>query len=160
MKKISIITPVFNGATTIRACLQSVDSQAFKNIEHIVIDAASTDSTLAVLAAFPAGHRRVVSEPDTGIYDGMNKGLVLTTGDIVGILNADDMYADDQVLQDVCDAFAGSGVDSCYGDLKYVDIHDTSKTVRLWKSGCFKPAKYRWGWMPPHPTFFCKAKTV
>jgi glycosyltransferase len=158
MDKISIITPVFNGAATIRGCLQSVDTQTFKNVEHIVIDAASTDATLTVLDDFSADHRKVLSEPDNGIYDGMNKGLLLATGDIVGILNADDLYADDEVLQDVCDSFMEPGVASCYGDLKYVDFADTSKTVRLWKAGCFKPEKFRWGWMPPHPTFFVRRK--
>ncbi len=158
MMKISIITPVFNGAATLRGCLQSIDNQTFKNVEHIVIDAASTDATLAVVESCPAIHRRVMSEADTGIYDGMNKGLALVTGDIIGILNADDMYADDKVLQDVSEAFAEPGVDSCYGDLKYVDFFDTAKTVRLWKSGSFKPEKFRWGWMPPHPTFFVRQR--
>lgn len=158
MTRISIITPVFNGAATLRGCLQSIDNQTFKNVEHIVIDAASTDATLAIVESYPAMHRRVLSEPDSGIYDGMNKGLALATGDIVGILNVDDMYADDRVLQDVCDAFAGPDVDSCYGDLKYVDFLDTAKTVRLWKSGPFNPGKFRWGWMPPHPTFFIRRK--
>lgn len=158
MSKITIITPVFNGAATIGGCLQSIDKQAFKDIEHIIIDAASTDSTLAILDDFSAVHRRVLTEPDNGIYDGMNKGLMLATGDIVGILNADDIYTDDQVLQDVWDTFANPVVDSCYGDLKYVDFDDTSKTIRLWKAGCFDPGKFRWGWMPPHPTFFVRRK--
>jgi glycosyltransferase involved in cell wall biosynthesis len=156
MTTISIITTVFNGAATLDGCLQSIDSQTFKNLEHIVIDAASNDSTLAVLDSFSASHRRAWSEPDAGIYDGMNKGLRLVTGDIIGILNADDMYADEQVLQDVCDAFAEPGVDCCYGDLKYVDFSNTAKTVRLWKSGKYNPGKFRWGWMPPHPTFFVR----
>ncbi len=158
MTTISIITTVFNGAATIGGCLQSIDRQTCKNVEHIVIDADSTDDTLAVLATIPAGHRRVLSEPDKGIYDGMNKGLLLAGGDIVGILNADDMYADENVLQDVCDAFTEAEVDTCYGDLKYVDFADTSKTVRLWKSGGFDAGKFRWGWMPPHPTFFVRRK--
>lgn len=158
MAIISIITPVFNGAATIHGCLQSVDEQTFKNVEHIVIDAASTDATLTILNNFSAPHRKVWSEPDNGIYDGMNKGLLQASGDIVGILNADDMYADPRVLQDVSAVFADSGVDSCYGDLKYVDCADVSKTIRLWRAGDFKPEKFRWGWMPPHPTFFVRRR--
>lgn len=154
MTTISIITPVFNGASTIGQCLQSIDRQTFKNVEHIIIDAASTDGTLAIIEGMSSPSRQVLSEPDKGIYDGMNKGLLRATGDIVGILNADDMYCDVNVLQDVCDTFMHSGVASCYGDLEYVDFYDTSKVVRLWKSGKFSPGKFRWGWMPPHPTFF------
>jgi glycosyltransferase involved in cell wall biosynthesis len=154
--RITIITPVFNGAATLSECLRSIDNQTFNDIEHIIIDAASTDATLAIIESCPSVHRRVLSEPDVGIYDGMNKGLSMATGDIVGILNADDMYADERVLQDVSDAFADSDVDSCYGDLKYVDFHDTSKTIRLWKSGYYSSEKFRWGWMPPHPTFFVR----
>jgi glycosyltransferase len=156
MDTISIITPVFNGASTIHECLQSIDKQTYKNVEHIIIDAASTDATLAIIDGFSAVSRRVLSEPDNGIYDGMNKGLLRATGNIIGILNADDMYVDENVLQDVCDAFMESGVVSCYGDLEYVDFLDTSRIVRLWRAGCFKPEKFRWGWMPPHPTFFVR----
>jgi len=158
MKKISIITTVYNGAPTLAECLQSIDNQTFKNFEHIIIDAASTDSTLAIVEEFAADHRRVISEKDKGIYDGMNKGLKLASGDVIGILNADDVYADDHVLQDVSSVFEDSGVDCCYGDLRYVDFDDIAKTVRLWKSGSFNQKKFRWGWMPPHPTFFVRRK--
>ncbi len=156
MALISILTPVYNGETTIHDCLKSIDYQSFQDIEHIIIDGASTDSTLAVVERFANRCRQVISERDRGIYDAMNKGLKIAKGEIVGILNADDIYADDRVLQDVCSVFADSGVDCCYGDLKYVDCNDPDKTVRLWRSGRFKPEKFRWGWMPPHPTFFVR----
>ncbi len=158
MNLISIITTVRNGADTIADCLSSIDSQSYTNVEHIIIDGASTDETLATIAQYPAPYRQVYSEADTGIYDGMNKGLRLATGAIVGFLNADDMYADAQVLTRVADVFNETKVSSCYGDLRYVDYHDTNRTVRLWKSGAFKPNKFLWGWMPPHPTFFVKTK--
>ncbi len=158
MNLISIITTVRNGADTIADCLSSIDSQSYTNVEHIIIDGASTDETLATIAKHPATYRQVFSEADSGIYDGMNKGLRLATGKIVGFLNADDMYADDQVLERVAQVFKDDKVSSCYGDLRYVDCHDTERTVRMWKSGEFKPEKFLWGWMPPHPTFFVKTK--
>jgi len=158
MISFSIITPVFNGGATIRDCLQSIDNQTFQDIEHIIIDAGSTDSTLAIINEFPARYRRVFSEKDDGIYEGMNKGLESASGDIVGILNADDMYADAQVLEDVFRVFEDPRLNSCYGDLKYVDFYDTTKTVRFWKSDDFDLNRFRWGWMPPHPTFFVRRK--
>lgn len=120
MVKISIITTAFNAAGTIRSCLESVQGQTHADFEHIVVDAASTDGTLAVLDECGGGAARVVSEPDRGIYDGMNKGLRLATGEVVGILNADDFYFGPDVLAKVAGVFEDQQVESCYGDLVYV----------------------------------------
>ncbi len=156
MIKVSIITPVFNGASTIRDCLESINYQTYKHVEHIIIDAASTDSTLAIIQEYPGENRRLISEKDEGLYDGMNKGLRMATGDIIGILNSDDMYHDNQVLSDVVENFEDKAIDTCYGDLVYFDPADTSKIVRLWRSGAYRPGRFRWGWMLPHPTFFVR----
>jgi glycosyltransferase len=197
--KISIITTTFNGAATIRDCLESIIEQTHPNVEHIVVDAASTDGTLDILEEYKKDSRqsavevsaslrlsgsrqykegefRMISEPDNGIYDGMNKGLRLATGDVVGILNADDFYFGPDVLGKVAGVFEDLGVDSCYGDLVYVAEGKKScqssavsyqsksqgttsqdfRVVRYWKSGPFDYRKFWWGWMPPHPTFFVR----
>lgn len=182
MPTISIITAVRNGNATITDCLQSVRSQAHA-VEHVIIDGCSTDNTLELaLKTSPEAH--VLSEPDSGIYDAMNKGLALATGDIIGILNADDIYSSPEVLSKVSAAFVDQKIDACYGDLVYmrevagngqggsdrgvdsrpwdssstsfVDIHPRFQVVRYWKAGKFHPDKFYWGWMPPHPTFFVR----
>ena len=118
--KISIVTTSFNAASTIRDCLESVKGQTHGDVEHVVVDAASTDGTLAILNEYRESLATLISEPDSGIYDGMNKGLRLATGDVVGILNADDMYFNSEVLARIAGVFADEGVDTCYGDLVYV----------------------------------------
>lgn len=154
--KVSIITVVYNGAQTIRDCLESVRNQSYPRVEHIVKDGGSTDGTLHIIEEYKSYLAKVVSEPDNGIYDGMNKGLRLATGDVIGILNADDIYAGPDVLSKVVKTFSEKKVDSCYGDLVYVDGKDTNRVVRYWRSGDFVPRKFYWGWMPPHPTFFVR----
>lgn len=156
MPSISIITVALNAAGTIRDCLQSVHCQTHP-VEHVVVDGGSTDGTLDILAAHAEKLARVVSEPDAGIYDAMNKGISLIRGEVVGILNADDLYANENTLAEVAKALARSGVDSCYGDLVYVDPAKATKVLRSWRSGAFARHKFRWGWMPPHPTFFVRA---
>jgi len=151
---ISVITATFNSATTIHDCLASVVSQRGL-IEHIIIDGCSTDDTLELVKSTP-NVSRIVSEPDYGIYDAMNKGISLSTGDIVGILNSDDFYADFDVLDRVAEIFKDENIDSCYGDLQYVDAIDTTKVTRDWKAGVFDENSFYWGWMPPHPTFFVR----
>lgn len=151
---ISIITATFNSASTLRDCLNSVDSQPV-TMEHLIIDGGSTDDTLEIAKSFPHVSR-IVSEPDSGIYDAMNKGIALATGDVIGILNSDDFYADQDVLTKVADIFSDETIDACYGDLMYVDATDTSKITRNWKSGTFSQRSFYWGWMPPHPTFFVR----
>ena len=154
--KISIITPVFNDVRVSRA-LDSILSQRHEHdLELIVVDAASTDGTMEVLERYRDSITTLISEPDDGIYDGMNKGIRHATGNVVGILNADDRYADEYVLRDVAEAFADDAADACYGNLVYVNHND--KIVRYWKTGDAGLRKWYWGWMPPHPTFFVRRR--
>lgn len=154
--KISIITPVFNDARVGRA-LDSILSQRHEHdLELIVVDAASTDGTTEVLERYRDSITTLISEPDNGIYDGMNKGIHHATGDVVGILNADDRYADDRALRDIAETFADDTTDACYGNLVYVNQND--EIVRYWKTGDAVLSKWYWGWMPPHPTFFVRRR--
>jgi glycosyltransferase involved in cell wall biosynthesis len=154
--KVSIITVSFNSATTITDTIKSVLNQDYKDIEYIIIDGNSSDSTLAVIEAFKTRIAKIISEPDEGIYDAMNKGLALATGDIIGILNSDDVYADNTVVSDVVMAMQRANSDACYADLCYVAKEDLTKIVRYWQSGPYLKESFLNGWMPPHPTFFLK----
>ncbi|MFN4234184.1 MAG: glycosyltransferase family 2 protein [Bacteroidia bacterium] len=156
MLKISIITVSFNSANTIEYTIQSVLQQQYSNIEYIIIDGASTDNTLNIINKYRDKISVIVSEKDNGIYHAMNKGLKLATGDIIGILNSDDFYADEFVLSDVVKLFEKTHADAIYADLQYVDAIDTRKVKRHWKSGKYKPGDFLFGWMPPHPTFFVR----
>ena len=154
--KISIITPVFNDRRVGRA-LDSILAQRHEHeLELIVVDAGSTDGTLDILAGYADRISTLISEPDDGIYDGMNKGIRHATGDVVGILNADDRYADSHALRDVLATFGDESADACYGNLVYVN--DEDEVVRYWKSGAPSVAKWYRGWMPPHPTFFVRRR--
>jgi glycosyltransferase involved in cell wall biosynthesis len=155
--KISICTVSFNAASVIADCLRSVSSQNYTQIEHILIDGASTDSTMAILESRRAQLSALVSEPDGGIYDAMNKGIALATGEIIGFLNADDFYANDNVLSEVACCFKEDpGLDACYADLLYVNRFNSNRIVRYWKSGAFSVGSFARGWCPPHPTFFVR----
>lgn len=156
MLKISIITVSFNSAKTIEQTIQSVLSQRYSNVEYIIIDGASQDETLSIIEKYRNKISVVISEKDNGIYNAMNKGIKLATGDIIGILNSDDFYVDENVLNDVATLFEKSKADAVYADLQYVDAIDTRKIKRHWKSGKYKPGDFLFGWMPPHPTFFVK----
>ena len=120
-----------------------------------MIDGASTDGTVDIITTHKNTLDAIVSEPDKGIYDAMNKGIALATGDVIGMLNADDLYADDNVLANIAAAFANNTIDALYGDLDYID--KAGKVVRKWRSGDYAAGKFNWGWMPPHPTFFCRS---
>ena len=152
---ITIITATFNAGSTLAQNIESVGNQGLE-LEHLIIDGGSTDDTLSIAQAHQAQLANIVSEPDDGIYDAMNKGIALATGDIIGILNADDFYAGNDVLARVAAAFEDPSIDACYGDLKYVDSDDIDKVVRYWRSGEFNSRKFYHGWMPPHPTFFVR----
>lgn len=154
-KKISIITATYNSSATVRDTLESVATQTYENIEHVIVDGLSKDSTLNIVNKY-SHVAKVVSEKDKGIYDAMNKGIDLVTGDIIGILNSDDFYAHSDVLEDVMDLFEDDSVDCVYADLQYVDAIDTKKVIRTWISGKYKREKFLYGWMPPHPTFFVR----
>ena len=152
---ITIITPVWNNVATVGHCLRSLAEQSVP-CQHILVDGVSTDGTLEVIRQHQTPQTVVISEPDKGMYDAINKGLKQATGDIVGVLNADDYYPSNDVLQCVKDAFDDPGIDVTYGDLLYVDRGDTDKVIRTWKSGAFQRDKFYAGWMPPHPTFFIR----
>ncbi|MEC4684603.1 MAG: glycosyltransferase family 2 protein [Nitrospirota bacterium] len=154
--RVSIITVVYNGAENIEDSIRSVIGQTHDDIEYVIIDGGSTDGTLDIIKRYEQNIAKVISEPDNGIYDAMNKGLEVASGDVVGILNSDDLYADRTVIENVVEYFSEKNVDSCYGDLVYVDRHNTNVPVRHWKSGEFLKHRFRNGWMPPHPTFFVK----
>ncbi len=154
--KISIITVCYNSAKTIGDTLSSVARQTYENIQHIVVDGGSGDSTLDVVNVEGRHVAIVLSEPDKGIYDAMNKGIGLASGDIIGFINADDFYTSPDVLASVAAVFNDPNVDACYGDLMYVRKNDISSVVRYWKSNIFIPGTFESGWCPPHPTFFVR----
>lgn len=155
--KISIITATYNSAKTVRDTLESVRSQLYPSVEHVVIDGLSTDGTLQIIDQFP-NVAKVVSEKDDGIYDAMNKGIRVSTGDVIGILNSDDVYIDPNVLNEIAEIFKDELVDACYADLQYVDDGNMNKLVRNWKSGSFTKKAFFYGWMPPHPTLFLRRR--
>jgi len=154
--KVSVVTVCFNCADTIEDTLRSVLSQVHKNVEYIVVDGGSTDGTQDVVGRSNGRIKKFISEPDEGIYDAMNKGIRMAEGDLVGCLNADDVYADDEVISDVVAAAEAEGVDAVYGDLVYVRRDNPHKVVRYWRAGEYLPGAFRLGWVPPHPTFFCR----
>ncbi len=156
LMKISVVTVCFNSAPHIADALRSVDAQTWPDIEHIVVDGASRDETLQVVASFPQPWRHVVSESDAGIYDAMNKGIRLATGEVVAFINSDDFYASPLVLAHVASVFQDPSVDGCYGDLCYVKQDDVTTTVRYWRSSPHKYGEFAKGWVPPHPTLFLR----
>lgn len=154
--KVSIITVVYNNATQLGGCLTSVREQDYPDIEHIVVDGASTDGTLDVIRAHESDIAKWVSEPDGGLYSALNKGISMATGDVVGLLHSDDIYFNDRVISDVVRRLSQTGADSLYGDLYYVSREAPDKVIRYWKSSPYRPGKFTMGWMPPHPTFFVR----
>lgn len=156
MTKVSIITAVFNRADVVGDAVASVHCQLHSEIEHIVIDGASTDNTLAILRGCLDNRAVLVSESDSGIYDALNKGFLLASGEIIGVMHSDDFFADEMVVSDVVAEFANPAVDVVYGDLDYVSKDDPSRVIRRWRSGFFDMRRLAWGWMPPHPTLFIR----
>lgn len=152
--KVSIITIAYNSAETIEDTIKSVVCQTYPDIEYIIIDGGSKDNTLSIIDKYKDGISILVSEPDKGIYDAMNKGVARATGDIVGILNSDDLYADNKVVEKVVETIGDK--DGLYADLVYVNRDNTDEVTRFWKSGCYKKGMFKKGWMPPHPTFFVR----
>jgi glycosyltransferase involved in cell wall biosynthesis len=155
--RISVITVARNAAATIGEAVASVARQRHPEIEHIVIDGASTDDTVAIARRSSDRIACIVSEPDSGIYDAMNRGLALATGDIVGLLNADDLYAHDDVLTRVAAAMgAHPEADGCYADIVYVDRAAPGRVVRHWRSCAYRRGLFARGWVPPHPTVYLR----
>jgi len=158
--KISIITAVYNRASTLFFSIDSVQSQCYTNIEHVFVDGASSDGSVELIQQRKRANDLFVSERDTGIYDALNKGLKMATGDVIGLVHSDDYLADTLVLRDVAQALSQPGVHGVYGDLQYVAKDDTRKVIRHWKSGEYHHSKLKLGWMPPHPTLFLKREVI
>jgi glycosyltransferase involved in cell wall biosynthesis len=154
--KISVVTVAFNAAGTIEDTIRSVASQTYSDVEHIVVDGASTDGTLDVIGRYRKHIARLISEPDQGIYDAMNKGLNLATGEVIGFLNADDVYAGTTVLEKVSANMAKDGLDALFGDAVFVNPHRPNQPSRRYRSERFRPERIGWGWMPAHPALFLK----
>ncbi|EGF55990.1 glycosyltransferase family 2 protein [Bacteroides fluxus] len=154
---ISLITVTFNSAASLRYTIQSVLSQSYPNIEYIIIDGASKDDTVSIIKEYEPkfyGRMRWISEPDKGLYDAMNKGIRMATGDIVGIINSDDFYHRTDVMAKVVNVFQDEAVQTVYGDVRFVNSDNLDKTVRYYSSKNFFPKLFRYGFMPAHPTFF------
>jgi len=153
--KLSIISVVYNNDQYIEDCIESVASQSYRNREHIVVDGGSTDGTLEVIEKHRDKITKWISEPDDGLYSAMNKGISMATGDVIGFLHSDDYYADQDVMEKVAGVFINKDVESLYGDLVYIS-KSGKRILRYWKSGNYRKGMVKWGWMPPHPTFFVK----
>ena len=154
--KVSVITVVYNGVDTLRDCIESVLGQTHPNLEYIVVDGGSTDGTVNLVKRYGDRVTRFISESDKGLYDAMNKGIGLATGEVIGFLNADDLYRHHDVVKHVVERLVQTGVDAVYSDMIYVDRTDLSKIKRYWSSGIYKHGAFLWGWMPGHPSFFAR----
>ena len=158
--KVSIITVTYNSEKFLVDCIQSVRKQTYGNIEHIIVDGKSTDGTLKIIQKYSKCISSWISETDRGLYDAINKGIKMATGDIIGVLNSDDMLASADVIMDIVACFDESNVDSIYGDLVYVDAVNPQKVLRYWKGLPFKRSRFTYGWMPAHPTFYIKRTLI
>jgi len=154
--KISIITATYNSEQNIASALESVNSQTYKNLELVIIDGASKDNTISKIKETFIGDLKIISEKDKGIYDALNKGIAIATGDVIGFVHSDDFLASTELLSKIAAIFQEEKADGVYGDLQYVNKEDTSKVIRYWKSEAFKPELLKKGWMPAHPTLFLK----
>jgi glycosyltransferase involved in cell wall biosynthesis len=154
--KITVITVCYNSEATIQKAIDSVAQQSWPSIEHIVIDGASRDTTLAILACNKSKIACLVSEPDSGVYGAMNKGLQRANGDIIAFLNSDDVYSDAHVLETVANTMKEHGLDALYGNVEFFHANAPDKVVRTYDSGRFNPSRIAWGWMPAHPALFVR----
>ena len=156
--KISIITATCNSEKTIIDTIKSINAQDYSNIEHIVIDGCSSDQTVDLIYKYDKRLTTLISEKDAGIYDALNKGISLATGEVIGFLHSDDEYANDQVLSMIAQKFSCKSIDAIYGDLNYVSKLDTTRIIRRWIGGDYNIKKFKNGWMPAHPTFYARRK--
>lgn len=156
LSKISIITVVFNGAVTLEDTIRSVIDQSYENIEHIIIDGGSTDATLDILRKYNGDVAYWVSEKDTGIYDAMNKGIALCTGEYVGMLNSDDMFSNENVVEEIAKQFSTTNADAIFSCLNIVDKNNLENIIRKYRVAKLTSSLLRIGIMPAHPTFYCK----
>jgi glycosyltransferase len=158
MIKISIITASYDSDKTLEKSVQSVFAQTYINVEYIIIDGNSKDSTINIIKKYETKITKWISEPDKGIYDALNKGLQLATGDVIGFVHSDDLLANNQIISKIANQFEKGNIDGLYGDLQYVDKNNINKVKRNWKSCNFKSSLLKKGWMPAHPTLFLKKK--
>jgi glycosyltransferase len=154
--RISVITAVLDRAGTIGEAVASVQRQTHRALEHVIQDGGSTDATLDAIGALPDARTRLESAPDAGIYDALNRGIARATGDVVGLMHSDDVFASDRVLERVAEALADPWIDGVYGDLDYVARDDPARVIRRWRAGPFDPRLLARGWMPPHPTLYLR----
>ncbi len=154
--KVSIITVVYNGASFIGDCIESILNQTYPDIEYIIVDGQSTDGTVEIVQSYGTKIAYFISETDKGLYDAMNKGIGLASGDVIGLLNADDFYRHNRVIENMVATFERTGSDAVYGDMLYVDRIDPKKLKRYWRSGWYHDNAFLWGWMPGHLSFFAK----
>ncbi|MBD5235279.1 MAG: glycosyltransferase [Barnesiella sp.] len=157
--KISVITATYNSGSTIRDTMEAVLRQSYPDIEHIIVDGGSKDNTMDIVQELEPrynGRLRYISEKDRGIYDAMNKGIAMASGEVVGILNSDDFYTSDTILETVACEFENDDIDAVYGDIHFVNDDNLNKCVRYYSSKSFRPWKMRMGFMPAHPSFYCK----
>lgn len=154
--KISIVTATYNSLKSLPTALESIQKQTYKNIEWIIVDGQSTDGTLDYIRKNENLIEQWISEPDKGIYDALNKGIAMATGDIIGLLHSDDLYYDEETLKKIADVFENHEVDGVYGDLEYVSKDQVDKVIRFWKSKPFQPELLNQGWMVAHPSMFLK----
>lgn len=158
--KVTIITATYNSEKYLEGCIQSILNQSYKNIEHIIIDGKSTDGTLSIIKKYESVISKWISEKDRGLYDALNTGMSMATGDIVGILNSDDLLASTKIIEDIVTAFQTIPIDSLYGDLEYVEPDDINKVYRLWRGRVYNRNLFKLGWMPAHPTFYVKRDLI
>lgn len=158
--KVSIITVTLNSEKYLSDCIQSVRNQDYLDIEHIIVDGKSIDGTLQIIKANQNSLSKWISETDRGMYDAINKGIAMATGDIIGILNSDDIFASNSVIGNIVECFEKENTDSVYGDLVYVKPSNTDRVFRLWKGVAYKRYRFNFGWMPAHPTFYMKRSLI
>jgi glycosyltransferase involved in cell wall biosynthesis len=158
--RVTIITSTYNSEKYLRDCIDSVIQQDYPDIEHIVVDGLSTDGTMDIVKSYGNHIAKYISESDRGMYDAINKGMKMATGEIIGILNSDDMFASKDVVTNIVKAFKEQNVDCIYGDLQYVDADNVNKLYRTWKGKPYKRSLFYFGWMPAHPTFYIKHTLV
>tara|TARA_B100001109_G_C18863825_1_gene475637 strand:- start:2877 stop:3635 length:759 start_codon:yes stop_codon:yes gene_type:complete len=153
--KVSIITVSYNSEDTLEDTIKSVLSQSYNDIEYLIIDGQSKDGTLDIVKKY-GDKLKWISEADQGMYDALNKGIDLANGELIGILNSDDFYVDNKVIEDVVSSIKRNQADACYADLVYIDRFNLNRVKRYWKARKYRKNYFKWGWMPPHPTFFVK----
>jgi len=159
--RVTILTATYNSEKFLEDCINSVISQDYHNIEHIIIDGGSTDGTISIVKKYEHKISRWLSEKDNGMYDALNKGMEMATGDVIGILNSDDVLASPDVVTAIAECFKSSdNVDSVYGDLVYVDQQNTQKVIRYWKGFTYRRFRFTYGWMPAHPSFYIKRSLI